>query len=157
MHDEPRVRVADRATHLNHQLHSGSDSKLVCVAIFVNLQAINPFHHQIVEAGFGGPAFQETGNRRMFEVGEDLSFGEKTASPRFAVEGTWQNLDRHLFAIGAIVSFAGQHNPHAAAAQLANNAIRSNLLTNAYAHRRFSESCRDCTGQTGRRVFFVSL
>src|SRR5690349_20725990 len=125
MDDEVLVRRIHGATDVDEQSETRRDVEAVTVAVRRDRQTIDVLHHEIGELSVGRAAVEQLCNVRMAQRGEDLPLGDEAAVQLLGVWAVTQQLDRDLATELAVVALGEIDHAHAAATELAYDAIRA--------------------------------
>ena len=96
-------------------------------AIFVDGKTVDVLHHEIRKALAARAAVEQARDVRMFEPGEDLTLVSKALQHGVAVHAALDEFDGGAHRELRIVALAKKDSAHAAATQLAHDAIRPDV------------------------------
>jgi hypothetical protein len=125
MNHQLLMGILNRRTHRQKKLQPCADVQIALVAVAIERQPLNVLHHEVRLAVFGASSFQQAGDIRVVQIGEDLAFGDKALSRKSPIEPAPHHLDRdHLMKL-----IIGAHRPvyraHPAVADLFSELIRA--------------------------------
>ena len=123
--DEVLVRRIDCAADVDEQAQARRDVEPVAIAVRRDRQTVDVLHHEIRELSFGRTAVEQLRDVRMTQRGEDLPLGEEAPVELLGVGAVAQELDRDLAAELAVDALGEVHHAHAAATELAHDAVRA--------------------------------
>src|SRR5262245_43301570 len=119
MHDEIAMRELHGITDATKEPQPVDERELAGLDVLVDTNAVDTLHDEIRQAFFSGPTIEESGNPRVFELGEDLAFTPKAADKILVAQRCRDDLDRYLLVELIVSAGAKVHGPHPAPAQLA--------------------------------------
>ena len=96
-------------------------------AILVDRQTVDVLHHEIRQALAAGAAVEQPRDVRMLEPGEDLALVSKALQHGVAIHAALDEFDGGAHRELRIVALAKKDGAHAAATQLAHDAIRADV------------------------------
>ena len=125
VHDQARVRMSDRARHLQEQPQPGRHIERLARAVGVDALAFDVLQREIRltvgrEAGVVQPR-----DVRVLECGEDLALARQALAELGAPRHQARQLERHLAPLQHVGAFGQPHLAHAAFAEPADQFVRS--------------------------------
>ena len=149
MNDEIAVRVLNRCAHAAEQLQATLDRQVSLLAISVDRYAIDVLHCEPRQTIFSDSAVEESGDVRVVERGENLPLVHEAANEALVPRAPRrQKFDSYLSLVLIVGALGEVYGSHAAATDLVENAVGSDLST----------ICRSIgvegeTSEEGRRKF----
>ena len=134
--DEVLVRVLDRRADVEEQPQPRLDAQPVGVAVRGDRLAVHVLHHEVRQLAVGDAAVEELRDVRMAQRREDLPLGEKSPLDLPVVEAAADDFDRHAAAELAVVTLGEVDDAHAAASELAQHLVRSDVADSGLDDRR---------------------
>ena len=121
------MRVGHRGADLQEDLQPLIDREATRLAILVDRQTVDVLHHEIREALAARAAVKQPRDVRMLESREDLALVSKALQHGVAIHAALDELDGGAHLELRIVALAKKDGAHAAATQLAHDAIRADV------------------------------
>ena len=129
MHHQAAVSGHHRLADAHEELEDRFVAELSRAAVVVDRPAVDVLHGEERLAGRRLAAVDQPRDRRMGEPRQDLPLGAETAARQLAAEGAaGEDLERHALAIDAVGPLGEEHAPHAAFAELAEDAVAVDAL-----------------------------
>jgi hypothetical protein len=126
--DQVLVRVLNGRADLLEESQPLLRPQVLALAIEVEADAIDIFHHQVRHALPGRAAVQQAGDVRVVEVGEDLPLGAKATRQRVARQSAVDELDCDLLAKLLVRALGEINSCHSAATQRPHHTIATDEL-----------------------------
>ena len=113
MNDTFLVGVLDRLANLGEEVESVFGRELVFVAILIDRNAFDQFHHEVGSTGVSGSGVEDFGDVGMVHHRERLAFGLKAGDDVFGVHPEFDDFEGDVSADGFLL-FGHEDRPHAA-------------------------------------------
>ncbi len=131
MHDQARVREGHRAQDVEEQLQLLAQVEPLGAAVLVRGDAVDVFEREIGTPVFVDAGVVEPRDVRVLEAGENLALARDALLDAAIHQAQVRQLERHLALDGAVDALGQPHGRCPAAAELAQQAIRSHFRTSA--------------------------
>lgn len=159
MNDQLLVRILNGAAHNPEQPETLPQRKSVLVAILVDRLTLDVVHDDVRLTSLGRSAVHEPRDVRMLEGGQNLPFLPEPADDVLAGETATHEFDGNLLAKVVIGASGQEDRSHAADANLPDELVRPDALTDRAVRAREVEeaSFEECPGRLAAREKLVEL
>src|SRR5437867_3005289 len=125
MNNKVAVRVINGRTYAQEQDHSRSDVQFLLLRMMSDRIPIHVFHDDVGQTIRSGAAIEQARNIGMLKMRESLTFAAETGENELGVHARTNQFDSNIRFVLIVVTFRQEDRSHAAAAELANQAIRT--------------------------------
>src|SRR5262245_34110166 len=123
MNDQVAVRVGNRGADFAKKFQTFWDRERLFVAILVDRQPIDVFHHKVRQPVLCRSAVQQSRDVWMIEPRQNLPLVPKMSQHGVSVRAAFDQFDRNLLTILVVGTLGEKHRAHSAATEFANNAV----------------------------------
>ncbi len=155
MDDELPVSELHRCADIAEQRDAFFDAQLALRGVAQQRFAVDIFHREIRTSIVGDAAVEQARDVRMFETRENLALAQEARLHRVGIHAALDDFQRGALFELSVGAFGEQHDAHAAAAEFAQHAPRTDTCLRRFAlvvarpcHRRFAARGIDAVVET---------
>jgi hypothetical protein len=142
--DQPRVRVRDRISRIDHQLQALRDRQDTLLDIPVDMFAVNEFQDQVgLMTVWADAGIQESRDVRLIEPSQDAALALESGLAALTQKPGLQELDGYLSFVASICPACEPHLAHATTAQFAFQRVWAQSLARQIRWRLQGRPCHE--------------